>query len=188
MSTFAIHPVEVSRVKHNLRPAHIDDAEFLFQLFVERNTARFALLGWSDVQLRSMLQMQYRARAAGYAQQFAGLESLVVCTAHQQPVGEVLIHRADQEIRIVDICISTEYRKQGIGTQLLLELQQKAATAGSAITLSVDHGNRARRLYERLGFHETRCNALQAEMRWRCVEVDASQIGERVGTQVNFDA
>jgi ribosomal protein S18 acetylase RimI-like enzyme len=160
----------MNRANLNLRLAHIGDDEFLFQLFVERNTARFAPLGWSDTQLRSMLQMQYRARVAGYAQQFADLERFVICTADQQPIGEVLLYRTNQEMRIVDICISNECREQGIGTQVLSELQREAATTGNAITLSVDHENPARKLYERLGFFETACNALQAEMRWQFAE------------------
>jgi ribosomal protein S18 acetylase RimI-like enzyme len=160
----------MNRAKLSLRPAQMGDDEFLFQLFVERNTARFAPLGWSDTQLRSMLQMQYRARVAGYAQQFANLERFVICIADQQPIGEVLLYRTNQEMRIVDICISDEYREQGIGTQVLSELQREAATTGSAITLSVDHENPARKLYERLGFFETGCNALQAEMRWQFAE------------------
>lgn len=188
MSTLAIHPVEMSSARHNLRLSGADDAGFLFQLFVGRSTARFALLGWSDAQLHLMLQMQYRARAEGYAKQFAGLESFMICTADQQPVGEVLIHRSDQEIRIVDICISRDCRKQGIGTQILLKLQREAAAAGSAITLSVDHGNPARRLYERLGFQETGWNALQAEMRWKFVEGRCDPNWRKVRTQVNFDA
>ena len=170
MSTFAIHPVERNSVKPFLRVAQTGDAEFLFQLFAERHTAQFAPLGWSDAQLRSMLQMQYRARAAGYAQQFVDLERFVIHTEDQHPVGELLLYRTNQEIRIVDICISNEYRQQGMGTQVLSELQREAATTGSAITLSVDHENPARKLYERLGFHETGSNALQAEMRWQFAE------------------
>src|ERR1700743_1382999 len=115
MSTFAIHPVETSSARHSLRLSRVDDAGFLFQLFVERNRERFALLGWSDTQLYSMLQMQYRARIAGYAQQFSDLENFVICMTDQHPVGEILIHRVDQEIRIVDISISSDYRKQGTG-------------------------------------------------------------------------
>ena len=179
MATIATYPSEMSGAKHSLRLACADDAEFVFRLFVERHSPRFAFLGTSDALFDSILQMQYRARVMGYTQQFARLESFVICTSDRQPVGEVLMHRADREIRIVDICISNEHRQQGIGTQVLLDVQREATASGSAVTLSVDHGSPARRLYERLGFHETGSNALQAEMCWRSVEVDASRIGER---------
>jgi len=187
MPMFAIHRAEADSVKHSLRPVLVDDAEFLFQLFVERNTERFSQLGWTDMQLASMLQMQYRARVAGYAQRFVDLEKFVICTADQQRIGEVLMHRTAQEIRIVDICISNAYRKQGIATQLLSDLQREAAAKEITITLSVDHGNPARRLYERLGFQETGKDPLQAEMGWRIAEVDTSQI-DGAETQGNLNA
>jgi ribosomal protein S18 acetylase RimI-like enzyme len=44
-------------------------------------------------------------------------------------------------------------RGEGIGTRLIEELERRAAAAGAgAMSLSVESANRARRLYERLGY------------------------------------
>ena len=58
---------------------------------------------------------------------------------------------------IEDLLVADPYRSQGVGTQLLLAAEQLVADRGfSQIGLSVDTRNeRARRLYERLGFRST---------------------------------
>lgn len=167
MPATAIHSVDSKSVHHALRIACGEDASFLLALFVERNASKFASLGWGDTQLRPILQMQYRARIEGYVQQFAGLQDFVICDTQQQPVGELLLNHTPGEIRVVDLCISSAYRGRGVATQLLSELQQEAAAKAAMITLSVDHGNPARRLYKRLGFQEIASDALQVEMHWR---------------------
>jgi ribosomal protein S18 acetylase RimI-like enzyme len=121
--------------------------------------------------------MQYRARIKGFAQQFSGLQDFVICDIQQQPIGELLLNHSAGEIRVVDLCISSAYQGRGIATQLLSELQYKAATKAAMITLSVDHGNPARRLYERLGFQEIASDALQVEMHWRATDSKSANKG-----------
>lgn len=48
--------------------------------------------------------------------------------------------------------ILPEHQGQGLGTTVLQALDEEAARAGDAVELRVRHGNRARRLYERVGF------------------------------------
>src|SRR5262245_40639762 len=100
MSPIAIHCVDKRSTNHALRVAHNKDSAFLYALFFERTAPRFALLGWNEIQLRSMMQMQYQARAEGYAQQFLGLKGFVICDAQRQSIGELLLHQADGEIRV----------------------------------------------------------------------------------------
>jgi len=161
-----IHPVDTGSVSHTLRIARNEDTPFLSALFFERNAPRFASLGWDDLQLRSILQMQYRARAKGYAEQFADLKDFVILDSKQQPIGELLLHEAAGEIRIVDVCISSSKQGRGVATRLLRELQQEAIVKEATITLRVDHENPARRLYQRLGFQKITGDALQIEMQW----------------------
>jgi len=177
MSAAAIHSVDSRSIHHALRIACDEDASFLLALFVERNSPKFAALEWDDIQLRPVLQMQYRARIKGFAQQFSGLQDFVICDIQQQPIGELLLNHSAGEIRVVDLCISSAYQGRGIATQLLSELQYTAATKAAMITLSVDHGNPARRLYERLGFQEIASDALQVEMHWRATDSKSANKG-----------
>ena len=56
-------------------------------------------------------------------------------------------------------------RGQGIGTQLIKELQ-RADALGKYVTLDVMHGNPAR-LYLRLGFRQISQDAAKRQMIWR---------------------
>ncbi len=58
-------------------------------------------------------------------------------------------------------------RGQGIGTQLIKELLQRADALGKSVTLDVMHGNPARLLYLRLGFRQISQDAAKRQMIWR---------------------
>jgi GNAT superfamily N-acetyltransferase len=60
------------------------------------------------------------------------------------------------DIPVLDLAVSVAHRGRGIGTRLMRALIGGVTRLGySAISLSVDPGNRALRLYARLGFTET---------------------------------
>lgn len=59
----------------------------------------------------------------------------------------------DEHTPEVSVWVATEHRRNGLGAALLARVIERARELGfPAISLSVEHGNPARRLYERLGF------------------------------------
>ena len=61
----------------------------------------------------------------------------------------------DEDTPEVSIAVAEPYRSRGIGGALLRGLADAARSAGfAALSLSVEDGNPARRLYERVGFVE----------------------------------
>lgn len=73
---------------------------------------------------------------------------LVFLTADAPGYGFV-----DADIPELSITTFEKFRGRGVGTSLLAELFASAKARGiSAISLSVEDGNRARHLYERVGF------------------------------------
>jgi GNAT superfamily N-acetyltransferase len=61
----------------------------------------------------------------------------------------------DEDTPEVSIAVAEPYRGRGIGAALLRGLAEAARSAGfAALSLSVEDGNPARRLYERVGFVE----------------------------------
>ena len=74
-------------------------------------------------------------------------------------------HLAD-DVPEVSIGVVARHRGRGIGTRLLEALHTAARDAGvSALSLSVEDGNPARRLYERLGYTPVRRTGDSTTMR-----------------------
>jgi ribosomal protein S18 acetylase RimI-like enzyme len=55
---------------------------------------------------------------------------------------------------VVDLALLPAHRGAGLGTALLREVFDEADAAGLPVTIHVEVMNRARRLYERLGFRQ----------------------------------
>jgi len=64
----------------------------------------------------------------------------------------MMVYRSGQEFVLVDIALLPDARGMGIGAALIADLLTEAERAGKPVSLHVAKDNRARRLYERLGF------------------------------------
>jgi ribosomal protein S18 acetylase RimI-like enzyme len=124
-----------------LRPATLEDAEFLFQLlkatmreYVEQTW------DWDDNWQRAYFQMRYDPTKNQ------------VVVLDDRDIGVIAAERGEDRIHLSTIYILPEYQSQGIGTQLLKDLLAGAFREGLPVTLRVLKVNPAKRLYERLGF------------------------------------
>ena len=82
------------------------------------------------------------------------------------PVGRLLVDRRPECWRIVDVAVLAAYRNIGLGSWAIESCQQQAQAAGAMLELQVRPENRARLLYERLGFKVVSENPLAVEMVW----------------------
>ncbi len=69
-----------------------------------------------------------------------------------QRIGTLSVSRTHEEVRILEIQVLPEFQGQGIGTQLLQRELRFADERALPVRLQVLRKNRARTLYERLGF------------------------------------
>ena len=134
-----------------LRPAQPQDESFLYELYCSTRQEELALWGWDAAQAAAFLQLQFRAQQQHYQTQFAQATYQIICSA-DQPIGRLILASTDQELRLADIALLPAYRNAGIGTTLIGDLLTAAAQTGRPVRLHVEAHNRARRLYERLGF------------------------------------
>ena len=156
-----------------LRPAHPDDAPFLFDLYAGTRRAEMQAWGLDDAMLDQMLRMQFNGQQGTYSIQFAQADHHIIIH-EDQPVGRILIDRSGPELVLVDVALLPALRGRGIGTRLLEELLAEAAEAGRPVRLKVLLTNPARRLYQRLGFIGLGDDGVYEQMEWRS-GLDASE-------------
>jgi ribosomal protein S18 acetylase RimI-like enzyme len=147
-----------------LRPATEADHGFFARLFASTRAAELAAIPWDDAMKTTLLQQQFAAQSAFYAEHFAdGDVSLIEVDG--APVGRLYVVRAEDDIRLVDIGLLPEHRGRGIGRQLLSELAAEADERQRTVSLQVERSNPARRLYERLGFEQVADDGVYVAMR-----------------------
>lgn len=133
----------------SLRPVYPDDEDFLYELFCQ--TLGDDLTALDAAQRDAILTMQFKAQLQTYSAQFPRADHQIIML-DDRVIGRVLVERAEAEHRGVDIALLPEYRSGGIGTMLIQELLDEAASAGKPFRISVVRTNPALHLYERLGF------------------------------------
>jgi GNAT superfamily N-acetyltransferase len=151
-----------------LRAYAAEDEAFLQDLYASTRADELAPLGWSPAQQQAFTQMQYQAQRRSYLAQFPAAEHCIIQRAGAD-VGRLIVDHCGDMIRVIDISLLPEHRNVGLGSGLLRDLQAEAVRAGKAVGLHVNGGNRARRLYVRLGFVVTGESVFYLEMTWRPV-------------------
>lgn len=134
-----------------LRPATDDDRAFLLAVYASTRAEELAVVPWTDEQKAAFVQMQFEAQDASYHQSYPEADFSVV-RREGVDVGRLYVARGEAEVLLIDIALLPEHRGRGIGSQLLGDLLESADRDGLPVTLHVEPWNRARRLYERLGF------------------------------------
>jgi ribosomal protein S18 acetylase RimI-like enzyme len=148
-----------------LRPVRPEDMEFLYQVYSSTRQEELALVDWDSPQVESFLRMQFNAQHAYYQEHYRRGEFQIILLG-EEPAGRLYVDRRPDELRIVDIAILPWYRDRGIGTACLKEVLAEGERSGLPVTIHVERFNRARRLYERLGFHTAADKGVYLLMEW----------------------
>lgn len=148
-----------------LRPEQPQDQAFLFELYASTRQEELAAWGWPPEVRTPFLRMQFAA-SQGYHTAFPTADFQIVLVDGQN-AGRLVIDRSSKELRVVDIALLPQHRDAAIGSALLQNILAEAAAVGLPVRLCVLKGNRAQRLYIRLGFVKTAETELHLEMEWR---------------------
>ena len=142
------------------------DRQFLLDLYAETRSAELAVTGWTDDQRRHFITMQFDAQDTDYRMRHPSA-SFDVVLLHGDPIGRLYVDRRLDTVHLIDITISAALQRRGIGTALLVQLQDEARATARSITLFADVSNPARAWYERLGFATVRLQGVHVFMSWR---------------------
>lgn len=137
--------------RHRLRPATPADRDFLLDVYGSVREQELAQVQWPPGAKEAFVAMQFDAQDRYYREYYANA-TFDVIEVDGRLAGRLYVDRWPAEIRIVDISLAPEFRGSGVGTALLRELIAEAEASARSLTIHVEAGNPARRLYERLGF------------------------------------
>jgi ribosomal protein S18 acetylase RimI-like enzyme len=162
-----------------LRPVALTDEGFLLRVYRSTRADELVLTGWDASACETFVRMQFNAQATHYRQQWPASKQSVIEISQpgrMEPVGRLWIDQRVDAIHVLDIAVLPDWCGGGIGTECLRRLMAQAAAGGRAVTIQVELGNPARRLYDRLGFElDGPQQGLHQKMVWR----------QRVGTMTN---
>lgn len=140
----------------NLELRSITDAdlEFLYQVYASTRSAEMALVDWDVSQKEAFLRFQFNAQHKYYQKNYPAAQFSIL---HKNglPIGRLYLDRRETEIRIVDIALLPEYRRQGIGNYVLGQVLAEGDYTGKRVSIHVERNNPALSLYDRLGFKMT---------------------------------
>lgn len=142
------------------------DDEFLFEVYACARECEVRSWSLDDTALVSFLRMQHRLQLASYTRDYPRARHEVLRCAGER-AGYACVDRCDETITLVDIALLGAFRNRGIGSAYLRALQSEASAEGAALRLSVRPDNRARALYERLGFQTVSADETIVRMEWR---------------------
>ena len=143
-----------------LRPAEADDVEYV-------KWALFEAVAWNPERRLPPFEVTIEhPQLARYHRDWGRAGDLGIVATHGEDVVGVALCRlftdddhghgyVDETTPELAVAVAEAWRGSGLGTRLLDELANAARAAGVArLSLSVDVGNPALRLYERLGYRE----------------------------------
>lgn len=134
-----------------LRSVAPSDEAFLFELYASTRKEELDAWGWDMDQRKSFLEQQFRAQRQSYRIQFPQANDRIIIKG-ARAVGRMMVFRRQNEFRLIDITLLTEFQNAGIETRLLRDLLKDALAAGKPLRLQVLKTNPAVRLYTRLHF------------------------------------
>jgi ribosomal protein S18 acetylase RimI-like enzyme len=149
----------------SLRPETVDDEPFLYRVYASTRVEELAATGWAEAVKDSFLRMQYAAQRSAYAASHPRA-SFDVVLVEGEPAGRLYVDRVPDAIQVIDIALLPKHRGRGVGTQLVRALLAEANAGGRRVTLNVVRSNRARGLYQRLGFHIVRDREVYVDLEW----------------------
>lgn len=149
-----------------LRPVAAADAELIARIYAWTRAEEMAVVPWSEEEKGAFLAQQHAAQRAHYEAHYP-YASHDVIEVDGEPAGRLYVDRRPADIRIVDIALLPEHRGRGVGGELIGRLLDEARERGASVSIHVEHGNPARRLYERLGFEPVEERGIHVLLTWR---------------------
>ena len=148
-----------------LRPARMDDQEFLYRLFYSVYAEKLQLVLLSAEEKKALVELLYQ----GFSQHYNSLapasdDRLVLLD--NECIGRMILLQMREEIRLADLAILPQYRRRGIGSALIGQLQTESTMSKRPVRLQVARFDRALGFYQRLGFYKIDAAGPYLHLEW----------------------
>ena len=149
-------PNQPDRVpKFGLRSARPEDYGFAESLYLETGEPLFVELGiWNEEEVISRFKEKFNP------------EEVQIISVDGANAGWMQTSEGKNEIHLIQIHLSADFRSAGIGSRIIQDLMREARDKNKAVSLFVIRNNPALELYKRLGFEIVSENAEKISMRW----------------------
>lgn len=137
-----------------LRQIKDADLPFLKKVYRSTREPELELTGWPEEEKAKFIDFQFNAQHSHYMSSYKNAELNIIEWKNKE-VGRLYIWETEQQIRIMDIALFSEFRGKGIGTSILNTLIEKSEKSNKKLNIHVEHNNPALELYKRLGFKKT---------------------------------
>nr|WP_216295681.1 N-acetyltransferase [Delftia acidovorans]MCA1071694.1 hypothetical protein [Delftia acidovorans] len=134
-----------------LKPIDAGDEAALIAIFASTREQERERFGWPEDQWDAFIRQQFIAQHTQYSTAYAN-PSFDLVLRDGEIAGRLYVDRSPQEVRVVDIALLPEHRRQGVGRQLLQTLLDESDACGVPIGLHVEKNNPILDYYRRLGF------------------------------------
>ena len=148
-----------------LRDAVAEDLPFLACLYADTRRHEVNTWDWPPEQQEWFLRMQFDAQRMSYQASFPGAFDRIVLR-DDMAIGRILTNQDEGSMRLIDIALIEEQRRQGIGTYLLRNLLEQCQKRDCTLHLQVLQGSPAIRLYQRFGFRQAGEDSMYLRMEW----------------------
>lgn len=138
----------------SLRPATAADFEFCKRMYVEEARRHSPAAGFDALAVADSIAQRWSA------------EQTSIIIRDGTDIGWVQTIEQEGALFIRQFMLNSSFRGRGIGTAVMQLLMADAARRDRALTLGVVKTNRAKNLYERLGFRITHEDDRKFYMRW----------------------
>jgi ribosomal protein S18 acetylase RimI-like enzyme len=156
------------------------DLPFLERVYASTRQDELSVVPWSEQQKSDFLAWQFQAQHTHYMQHYPDADFEIILKKGR-PIGRLYQETWSREIRIIDIALLPQYRGNGIGTQILKDIQSRAEAQGLAVSIHVEHNNPALGLYRRLGFVKISEKGVYWLMEWTPGTADSDPVPEQEG-------
>jgi GNAT superfamily N-acetyltransferase len=165
--SLTVRPTQQEFVRRGLsvRPITPEDEEFLYTLYASSREEELSRVDWDTALKEQFLRMQFRAQHQFYHQHFVEPEFLIILL-RAKSIGRIYIDRRQNELTLAEITLLPEYRDRGIGSVFIQDLMAEALEKKLPVRLHVEHFNRSRRLYDRLGFQLKEDKGVYFHLEW----------------------